>query len=143
LAVDDDATSLRALAMVLKKDFGQPDVAAEGEAALKLAGERLYDVIFLDIEMPGLDGFEVCEKIHETILNKATPVVFVSRHSDFNSRSKSVLSGGVDLIAKPFLSSEVRLKALALICRSRLAQVTAGDVSVPEAGNESDLAVKA
>jgi CheY-like chemotaxis protein len=122
LGVDDDPISRRAVSMSLKKvaQAQAPDLAEHGEAALELAGRHAYDAIFLDVEMPGLDGFEVCTKIHQLELNRLTPVVFVTSHSDFESRAKSTSSGGRDLIAKPFLSSEITLKALTLLLRGRL-----------------------
>jgi DNA-binding response OmpR family regulator len=78
-----------------------------------------YDVIFLDVEMPGMDGFEVCSRIRTTVANRTTPVVFVTRHSDFGSRAKSSLSGGRDLIGKPFLTFELALKALTIVIQRR------------------------
>src|SRR5258706_11653125 len=126
LAVDDDAISRRAVSLALQKAFQAPDVAEDGAAALVLASRRTYDVVFLDVEMPGMDGYEVCTKIHETAANENTPVVFVTSHSDFESRAKSTSSGGRDLIAKPFLSFEITVKALTLVLRSRLEQNRAG-----------------
>lgn len=120
LAVDDDAASRLAISFALKKAFNEPDLAPDGEAALALAARQTYDVIFLEVEMPGMDGFELCKKIHETVHNRTTPVVFVTRQSDFTSRAKSTLSGGKDLIAKPYLAFEITVKALTLALRARL-----------------------
>jgi len=121
LAVDDNPICLAALSMALKKAFRQPDLAAEGQLALALAEKKKYDAIFLDIEMPGMDGFELCSKIRATELNRGTPVVFVTSHGDFESRAKSASVGGQDLIAKPYLSFEITVKALTLVLRGRLA----------------------
>jgi CheY-like chemotaxis protein len=88
--------------------------------ALILASQHAYDVIFLDVQMPGMDGFELCSKIHETLLNRSTPVVFVTSQSDFGGRAQSILSGGSDLMAKPFLTFEITVKALTFILRGRL-----------------------
>ncbi len=120
LAVDDDLISRKAVSLALKKALNQPDLAENGAAALALATEHAYGVIFLDVQMPGMDGFEVCTKIHETVPNAETPVVFVTCRSDFDSRAKSVLSGGSDLIAKPFLTFEITVKALTLALQGRL-----------------------
>jgi CheY-like chemotaxis protein len=119
LAVDDEPISLRAVAFALKKAFNGSDVAVDGQSALALAIQQPYDVIFLDIEMPGMDGFELCAKIHETAANRTTPVVFVTSHTDFDSRAKCALLGAQDLIAKPFLAFEITLKALTLVLRAR------------------------
>ena len=133
LAVDDDPINRRALSLALAKLFDAPDLAPDGQTALSLAGTRKYDVIFLDVEMPGMDGYELCTKIHETELNRTTPAVFVTRHSDFASRAKSTLNGGYSLLGKPFLVFEVILKAITLVLQSRIGQ----GVALPRtAGNE-------
>jgi PleD family two-component response regulator len=120
LVVDDDLVARRALVGALQTVFEKPESAENGEAALALALGKTFDVIFLDVVMPGMDGFEVCSKIRDTVLNRTTPVVFVTRLSDFDARCKSALSGGNDLIGKPFLTSELTAKALSFGLRSRL-----------------------
>jgi len=120
LVVDDDRISCQALSLSLKRVFSEPDLATNGEIALAQARRQAYDVIFLDVQMPGMDGFELCTKIRNTPLNCATPVVFVTRQSDFDARAMSTLSGGNDLLAKPFLTFEVTVKALTLGLQSRL-----------------------
>ena len=122
LAVDDDPISRRAMSLALAKLFNSPDLAPDGQAALSLAARQTYDVIFVDVEMPGMDGYELCAKIHETELNRATHVVFVTRHSDFAARAKSTLNGGYGLLGKPFLVFEVILKAITLALQGRLGQ---------------------
>jgi len=120
LAVDDDAISRYAVAFALKKVLTAPDVAASGEAGLTLANQHAYDAIFLDIEMPGMDGFELCSRIHATNLNRVTPVVFVTSHHGFDERTKCSVIGGQDLIGKPFLTFELAVKALTMVLRRRL-----------------------
>ena len=120
LAVDDDPISRKALSVALRKALSQPELAEDGVAALALATSHAYDVIFLDVQMPGMDGFELCTKIHDTVSNPATPVVFVTVQSDFETHANSTLSGGSDLMGKPFLSFEVTVKALTLALRGRL-----------------------
>ncbi|HSU55782.1 MAG TPA: response regulator [Candidatus Dormibacteraeota bacterium] len=120
LAVDDDPISRMAVSCALKKVFTPPALAENGSAALALAEQTTYDVVFLDVEMPGMDGFEVCAKLHQTSANCHTPVVFVTSHKDFDSRQKSSAVGGHDLIGKPFLPFEITLKALTLLLRRRL-----------------------
>jgi len=120
LAVDDDALSRHAVSFALKKALNKPDLAENGEAAMALVSAIKYDAIFLDVQMPGMDGFETCTKIHGTELNRVTPVVFVTCQSDFDARAKSTLSGGNDLIGKPFLTFEITVKALTLAFRGRL-----------------------
>ncbi|MBI5388082.1 MAG: response regulator [Verrucomicrobia bacterium] len=120
LVVDDDMLARRALTFALQKAFDRPENADCADAALALAAQRSFDVIFLDVQMPGMDGFTLCSKIRATDTNRATPVVFVTSHTDFSSRAQSTLSGGNDLIAKPFLFIEVTVKALTFALRGRL-----------------------
>ncbi|HXP63237.1 MAG TPA: response regulator [Dongiaceae bacterium] len=120
LAVDDDPVSRFALWASVKKAFGQPDLAESGNAALALARLQSYDLVLLDVMMPGMDGFEVCEKIRETAPNGSTPVLFVTALRDFDTRVKSLATGGNDLMGKPFLTFEITLKALTLVLRARL-----------------------
>ena len=120
LVVDDDLISRQALSHALKKAFSQPDLAADAETALAQTAKQAYDVIFLDVVMPGMDGFELCTKIRGTVPNRTTPVVFVTGQSDFDARCKSTLSGGNDLLGKPFLTFEVTVKALTLGLHGRL-----------------------
>jgi len=120
LAVDDDPVSRFAVAAAMKRYLVKPETATEGEAALGLAEETAYDLIFLDVQMPGMDGFELCSRIHATAPNRTTPIVFVTCQSDFDARAKSSLMGGQDLIGKPFMAAELSLKALTLVLRRRL-----------------------
>ena len=132
LVVDDDLISRHALSLSLKKAFSQPDLAVDGETALAQTTSQAYDVIFLDVQMPGMDGFELCSKIRDTGPNRATPVVFVTIQSDFDARCKSTLSGGNDLMGKPFLTFEVTVKALTLAWHGRLAEHNRKPLPEPE-----------
>ena len=120
LVVDDEMISRHAMSLALKKAFGEPDLAVNGEEALAKTGGQGYDVIFLDVQMPGMDGFELCSKIRETANNRQTPIIFVTGQSDYEARSKSTLSGGNDLLGKPFLIFEITVKALTLAFQGRL-----------------------
>jgi CheY-like chemotaxis protein len=120
LVVDDDPVARRAIAGALQMAFEKPESADSGEAALALATGRSFDAIFMDVQMPGMDGFAACLRIHETVQNRTTPVAFVTSHSDLRARSQSTVSGGSDLIGKPFLTAELTVKALTLALRGRL-----------------------
>jgi CheY-like chemotaxis protein len=128
LAVDDDPLSRHAIAFALKKALSQPDIAANGQAALALATQIGYDAVFVDVQMPGMDGFELCGKIHETLSNATTPVVFVTCQNDDEAREKAMKAGGQDLVAKPFLIFEITVKAVTLVMRRRLEKKQPGQV---------------
>jgi CheY-like chemotaxis protein len=120
MAVDDDAVIRHALNVALKRVGARPDLAADGQEGARLAESKRYDLILVDIEMPGMDGFELCCRIKNTALNPLTPVVFVTSHNDLATRAKSSLAGGLEFLGKPFMSSELAVKALTLVIKRRL-----------------------
>ncbi len=120
LVVDDEILSRRAITYALEKANLKSCSVEEPQVALNSATETNYDLIFLDVQMPGMDGFELCTKIRAMPTNKTTPVIFVTSLTDFKSRARSSLSGGTDLIAKPFMFIELSVKALTYVLRGRL-----------------------
>lgn len=117
LVVDDEAFSRRAVISGLEK-VGLANVALNNpKEALELLRDRTFDLIFLDVDMPEMSGFDTCVKLREMPQHCQTPVVFVTGISDFNARARSSLSGGNDLIAKPFLPIELAVKALTHLYR--------------------------
>jgi CheY-like chemotaxis protein len=124
LVVDDEPLARRAITNALQLAFGKPDSAENGEAAVTLAQSKVFDVIFLDIMMPEMDGFETCSKIRETKLNGTTPIIFVTGQKDSESREKSVESGGNGFISKPVLPAEIFLTSLTFALRARMGKGT-------------------
>jgi DNA-binding response OmpR family regulator/HPt (histidine-containing phosphotransfer) domain-containing protein len=122
LVVDDEILSRRAITYALEKAYLKSINIEDPAVAFKMATENAYDLIFLDVQMPGMDGFELCTKIRALPVNKTTPIIFVTSLTDFKSRAKSSLSGGTDLIAKPFMFIELTVKALTHVLRSRTLQ---------------------
>ena len=120
LVVDDEILSRRAVTYALEKANLKATSVEEPHVALGLVTDSQYDLIFLDVQMPGMDGFELCTKIRALPNNKTTPIIFVTSLTDFKSRARSSLSGGNDLIAKPFMFIELSVKALTYVLRARL-----------------------
>jgi CheY-like chemotaxis protein len=120
LVVDDEAISRRAISHSLEKARLKCQSVESPEAALELLGKNPYDLVFLDIDMPGMNGFELCAKLRALPNQKKTPVVFVTSLNDFESRANSTMSGGNDFIAKPFLFMELAVKAVVHLLRPRL-----------------------
>lgn len=120
LVVDDEILSRRAITYALEKAGLKSTSVEDPHMALNLATESTFDLVFLDVQMPGMDGFELCTKIRALPNNSSTPVIFVTSMTDFKSRARSSLSGGTDLIAKPFMFIELSVKALTYVLRSRL-----------------------
>jgi DNA-binding response OmpR family regulator len=122
LVVDDEILSRRAVTYALEKASLKSASVEDPQTALELTSENPYDLIFLDVQMPGMDGFELCTKIRAQPCNKTTPIIFVTSLTDFKSRARSSLSGGTDLIAKPFMFIELSVKALTYVLRNRMLQ---------------------
>jgi len=121
LAVDDEVISLKAVVFALEKAELKATSVGNPVEALELLGKETFDLVVLDIEMPGMTGIELCQKLRSFPTHKTTPVVFVSGLSDFSYRAKTALAGGNDLIGKPFLLIELAIKALTHIIRARMA----------------------
>jgi DNA-binding response OmpR family regulator len=120
LVVDDEPISRRAVVYALEKAYLKCVNVEDPNIALTMLSENPFDLVFLDVDMPGMTGFELCTKLRALPLHKKTPVVFVTNLSDFNSRTSSMMAGGNDFIAKPFLFIELTVKALIHVLRGKL-----------------------
>ena len=120
MVVDDDAVTNRAAIFALRRAHLQTSAVENPLAALKLLAETRYDLVLLDIEMPEINGFDFCRRLRALPGYQKTPVIYVTIHSDFESRAKGVLSGGDDLIAKPFLPIELAVKVVMNLIKSHL-----------------------
>jgi PleD family two-component response regulator len=121
LVVDDEAISRRAVTYAIEKAKLKSVNIEDPKVAYDLLTTNKYDLIFLDVDMPGMNGFELCAKLRTLPAHKKTPVVFVTSLNDFESRANSTMSGGNDFIAKPFLFMELAVKALVYVLRGRVA----------------------
>lgn len=102
LIVDDKPENLFSLRKVLEINNFNVDTALSGEEALKKILKNSYSLIILDVQMPGMDGFEVAETISGHSKSKDVPVIFLSAvNTDKTFISKGYASGGVDYITKP------------------------------------------
>jgi DNA-binding response OmpR family regulator len=120
LVVDDEIISRRAIIYALEKAQLQSVNVEDPNAAYQLLTAKQFDLVFLDVNMPGMTGYELCTKLRNLPFHKKTPVVFVTGLSDFDNRTSSMMAGGNDFIAKPFLFIELAVKALVYVLRGRL-----------------------
>ncbi|HWD91697.1 MAG TPA: response regulator [Verrucomicrobiae bacterium] len=120
LVVDDEVISRRAIVFALDKANLKSTSVEDPLKALELVAHKKYDLVFLDVDMPNMTGFELCSKIRALPSYAKTPVVFVTGLNDLENRANSTMSGGNDFIAKPFLFIELTVKALVHVLRSRL-----------------------
>jgi CheY-like chemotaxis protein len=121
LVVDDEAISRRAVTYALEKARLKSVSVEDPLVAYKLLSEGNFDLVFLDVDMPGMNGYELCTKLRALPGHKKTPVIFVTSLNDFENRASSMMSGGNDFIGKPFLFIELAVKALIYVLRARFA----------------------
>jgi DNA-binding response OmpR family regulator len=126
MAVDDEAVSRRVLAHALRKVDLRPEVFETPEEALKRALESQFELIFLDVDMPGISGFELCMEIRKLPQYVNTPVVFVTSRDSLEAFAESARSGGSDFITKPFAIRELAVKALIYLLQEHGTKQTPG-----------------
>lgn len=107
LLVDDNPQNLKVLYETLKDRGYHLLIANDGEKALSLAERHRPELILLDIMMPGMDGFTVCERLKANPATSYSAVVFLSALDDLDAKVKGFSLGGADYIAKPFQAQEV------------------------------------
>ena len=120
LVVDDEPISRRAVTYALEKAKLKATSVEDPLAAFELISHRRFDLIFLDVDRPIMNGFELCTKLRTLPAHKKTPVVFVTSLNDFESRANSTMSGGNDFIGKPFLFLELAVKAIVYVMRGQV-----------------------
>lgn len=109
LIIDDNADNVRLLGGMLK-DQAQILFALDGETGLKLAKQHRPQLILLDVEMPGLDGYEVCRRLKANSDTQNSAVIFVTAHTTMADEIKALDIGAVDFIPKPFNAAVVRAR---------------------------------
>jgi len=115
LVVDDEERIRRLLRMYLEKEGYVIDEAENGETALDMALGQDYDLILLDIMLPGMDGVEVCQKLRQ---HKATPVIMLTAKGEEANRVQGFEAGADDYVVKPFSPREVIYRVKAILRRS-------------------------
>jgi putative two-component system response regulator len=106
LIVDDEPINIDLLRETLKSKY-RLIIATRGEQAYSLAVSKKPDLILMDVMMPGMDGFETCEKIKENPETNHIPIVFVTALNEVEDKSVGYEMGGSDYITKPFEMSDV------------------------------------
>jgi signal transduction histidine kinase/BarA-like signal transduction histidine kinase len=102
LIVDDNVNNLRLLRTILEANGCRARMAPTGEMALAAARARLPDVVLLDVNMPGIDGFETCSRLKQDAATADVPVIFVSSLNGHVDIVKGYACGGVDFVTKPY-----------------------------------------
>ncbi len=119
--VVDDEDGARRIIMAGTQTVGlKPVAAATPTTALAALSAETFDLIFLDVGMPEMNGFDLCAKIRALPLHEKTPIVFITGMATFQNRVQSNLSGGNDFVGKPFNVAELAVKALIWVFKGHI-----------------------
>ncbi|MCX6925961.1 MAG: response regulator, partial [Verrucomicrobia bacterium] len=121
LVVDDDALNNRLITAALQILYVNARSTDDPLVGLQWLTESHYDLVLLDILMPGMNGFELCRELRKLPGYRSTPVIYVTSYHDSKNRAQSMASGGNDLIAKPVFPLELAVKAVAHLLKYQMA----------------------
>ena len=132
LVVDDEKLIVKGIRFSLEQDGMEVDCAYDGEEALNKAKSNSYDMILLDIMLPKMDGFEVCQAIREF---SDMPIVMLTAKGDDMDKILGLEYGADDYITKPFNILDVKARIKAIMRRTSPARQQAAQASVIEKGD--------
>ena len=115
LVVDDEKLIVKGIRFSLEQDGMEVDCAYDGEEALRLARENRYDIILLDVMLPKIDGFEVCQQIREY---SDVPIIMLTAKGEDMDKILGLEYGADDYITKPFNILEVKARIKAIMRRT-------------------------
>ena len=132
LVVDDEKLIVKGIRFSLEQDGMEVECAYDGEEALKFATENTYDMILLDLMLPKMDGFEVCQRIREF---SDVPIVMLTAKGDDMDKILGLEYGADDYITKPFNILEVKARIKAIMRRTGTKEEKTTKKSVIENGD--------
>ena len=132
LEVDDEKLIVKGIRFSLEQDGMEVECAYDGEEALKLATENAYDMILLDLMLPKMDGFEVCQRIREF---SNVPIVMLTAKGDDVDKILGLEYGADDYITKPFNILEVKARIKAIMRRTGTKEPAPDKAKVIESGD--------
>ncbi len=132
LVVDDEKLIVKGIRFSLEQDGMEVDCAYDGEEALKMATENVYDMILLDIMLPKMNGFEVCQQIREF---SDMPIVMLTAKGDDMDKILGLEYGADDYITKPFNILEVKARIKAIMRRTGSTKTKEENSKIIESGD--------
>ncbi len=131
LVVDDEKLIVKGIRFSLEQEGMQVDCAYDGEEAVAMAKQKEYAVVLLDVMLPKLTGFEVCQRIREF---SNMPIIMLTAKGDDMDKILGLEYGADDYITKPFNILEVKARIKAILRRNNRTETTAPEAKVIEAG---------
>jgi two-component system OmpR family response regulator/two-component system alkaline phosphatase synthesis response regulator PhoP len=126
LIVEDEGNIRELVALHLRLEHAVPIEAADGPTALELARQRRFDLVILDLMLPGLDGVTVCRAIRRESSNTDTPILMLTARREESDKVLGLDSGADDYLTKPFGVRELMARVRALLRRGRPQPQAAG-----------------
>jgi len=123
LVMDDEPVSRKAITLGLEKAQVRVTAVETGDAAIRECEISRFDLVLLDVEMPGMNGFAVCARVRAMPEHRETPILFISALDDLRSRASSKISGGNQFITKPVNFLELSITAMTLLIKQRLKEI--------------------
>ena len=140
LVVEDDARMASLLSRALREAGYAVDVVSDGITAAQRGSAGGYDLVLLDILLPGIDGFTLCQRLRAA--SATTPILMLSARSEIADRVRGLSLGADDYLPKPFAVEELRARVAALLRRQALPQqitVTAGGIRMDRTRRSVDV----
>jgi two-component system OmpR family response regulator/two-component system alkaline phosphatase synthesis response regulator PhoP len=118
LVVEDEANIRELVSLHLRLEHAEPVEAEDGRTALELARQRRFDLVILDLMLPGLDGLTVCRAIRKDSPNQSTPILMLTARREETDKVLGLDSGADDYLTKPFGVRELMARVRALLRRA-------------------------
>ncbi len=126
LVVEDEPNIRELVSLHLRLEHAEPVEAADGNTALDLARQRRFDLVILDLMLPGLDGMTVCRAIRRESANTGTPILMLTARREESDKVLGLDSGADDYLTKPFGVRELMARVRALLRRNAARQTADG-----------------
>jgi len=120
LVVDDEESSTQFVTSAMQLAGVRSEAATNATKALEMLDGKECDLIFLDIGLPGMNGFELCARVRALEAHKRTPIIFITGMPTLQHKAQASLSGGNDFVSKPSNPAELAVKALTWIVKHQL-----------------------
>jgi DNA-binding response OmpR family regulator len=119
LVVEDQPTTAEMLSSYFQSEGYQVETAQWGEDALAFIEQTIPDLVVLDIHLPDMNGYQICQHLRSHERTKHVPIIFLTQKREQNARLKGLDLGAVDYVTKPFDIQELRLRVRNVLQRSR------------------------